>query len=712
MSPGDNATAKPKGVKKSNDMPNIDDELFVVPYSNVTTHPGHKITLLTGSKNEGAAPSASPARVMRFFLRKNEYPASLVNFKVCHTPLSSYEGWMRHMLSNERIRNNLAKAQIVEAVMASATLHIRKYVAGLIAFTSRWCPSTHTNLCRWGEMTITLESVSVLLSLPITGSFDYELSTAETTTIDALIRKAEGYNQQECGEKCFYTWWVSEWFPTKPKLGQVLDDELSVVTFLSLWLSRDVFDDGSGKKTIRRELVMFAIRLAQGVVLPLGRLFLGSLYFHLDSLVADMYASNGYKKVESHIHVAFLQAFLWEHFKGYAPVTATSFSSLCGGSRILRWQKRRPKPGLRLIDFFDNMYAIDFRPWGPVHSFVVQPKTFAVVSDTVLHTDGKNMGPEEIIFMRSCMPGYIPSFFDESLIAIPYNIDRAARQMGFDQGIPFCRPPMPSGDLLPSVLDASIFPSKQSLPFLLSGRKPVATNKYKDFWRKELLVPRDRPSSEILKQHKRLKPLPGKRTKADASDDCSPQEKETTHKRQGLGGENAFTKLARSRHTFLEKYGDSEPLEDGDEAKGKEGSRSDIDRRSVSQYKKEPNRCGELEDATVTETNLELEGVDDARNTVCATSMVAEVLPSKEPSATNKDVFVKYEFNASWFCEGFSEIQRLQGEISEVSSMDYIAFQEEDIERLSKELKLKQASLQKMKAVISQKNELLLKDFP
>lgn len=54
---------------------------------------------------------------------------------------------------------------------------------------------------------------------------------------------------------------------------------------------------------------------------------------------------------------------------------------------------------------------------------------------------------------------------------------------------------------------------------------------------------------------------------------------------------------------------------------------------------------------------------------------------------------MKFEFNASWFYEGFSKIQKLQDETNEVPSVDFIARQEEEIERLSLELKLKQVVL-------------------
>ncbi|XP_026428518.1 uncharacterized protein LOC113324414 [Papaver somniferum] len=540
--------------------------------------------------------------------------------------------------------------------MAYATLHIKKDVVGLITFIYRWSPSTHTAICRWGEMTITLESVAVLLNLPIAGSFHYKLSTEENSTLDAILHKAEEYDQPKKDEKCFYTWWVSQWFPTKPRPGQTLDGKLSVVASLSLWLSRDIFDDAYVKKTIRHNLFMFDINLAKGVVLPLGSLFLGSLYSYLDALAADIHTSNGYKKVESHIHIALLKACLWEHFKGYAPIPATSFSSLYGGSRILRWQNRRQKPGVRLVDFLDNVYAIDFRPWGPVHFFVVQPKTFTTTSDTVLHTDGKDMSSEEIIFLRSCIPGYVPSYFDEFLNVVPYNIDRAASQMGFDQGIPFDRPPMPSKELVSSVLDASLLATKQSLPFPPLGRKPSTTDMYRSFWREKLLafqkfseeivtVPRGEPTLAILEKHKRLKPLPGKRTRDGDSGDYSTQDEGARRSKrqenrpvvfnsshmQGTMKENALTRFARSRNAALEKSGETESLEGDD----KDDVNSVGDEGSVSQSGKESDRFSELVDETVEEINLQGEA-NNAGNAGEATSMIVVALPSKDPPVTDK----------------------------------------------------------------------------
>ncbi|XP_026452096.1 uncharacterized protein LOC113352499 [Papaver somniferum] len=283
--------------------------------------------------------------------------------------------------------------------MASAALQIGKDIDGMITFISRWCMETHTAICRWGEMTITLESVAVLLNLPIIGNLDVVLSEEEEEMHATLVRKSEEYVRKDNEEKFFYTWWVSEWFPKETETALVLDDTLHVAAFLSLWLSRDIFDDGSGMKEIRRNLINFAIKLAKGVALPIGSLFLGSLYTHLDCLAADMYASNGYMKVDSYIHVAFLQVWLWEHFKHYAHNPMTSLPDTYGGSRILQWSKKRPRPRSKLVDFLDNMNEINFRPWTPVHASIVQPNTFASAPDITLHSDGVDITVGDVIFM-------------------------------------------------------------------------------------------------------------------------------------------------------------------------------------------------------------------------------------------------------------------------------------------------------------------------
>lgn len=67
-----------------------------------------------------------------------------------------------------------------------------------------------------------------------------------------------------------------------------------------------------------------------------------------------------------------------------------------------------------------------------MHDSIVQVNTFAPAPNMSLLSDEKNMSVREVVFMRSCTSGYVPSFFRGSCQAVSHNIDRTARHMGFD----------------------------------------------------------------------------------------------------------------------------------------------------------------------------------------------------------------------------------------------------------------------------------------
>lgn len=253
MSP-EESHAVPKDV--GNSKPNVDDEFFTIFYVR-RNHPKHVPILLTGLESEGGARSVPPGDVIRFCLQRKDYSSSPVEFKTPVSPLRSFDKWMQFMISQDCVRASLTKAQIIDAVAASATLQIRKDIPGLVAFISRWCPDTHTAICRWSEMTISLESVVVLLNLPITGNINIKLSEDEEGSRAALVAKSKGFVRKENETRCFYSWWVSQWFPDELEPDQN-NSMLHVAAFLALWLSRDIFNDGSGKKEIRPELINFS----------------------------------------------------------------------------------------------------------------------------------------------------------------------------------------------------------------------------------------------------------------------------------------------------------------------------------------------------------------------------------------------------------------------------------------------------------------------
>ncbi|GMN59597.1 hypothetical protein TIFTF001_028695 [Ficus carica] len=95
-----------------------------------------------------------------------------------------------------------------------------------------------------------------------------------------------------------------------------------VEAMLTLLVSRFIFS-GLPCDTIRKNLFPMAISLGQGKKLPLAPLFLGQLYKHLDLLAEDELLGLSRFRVETYLSTSFLQVFLWQHFKGYAPIPAT-----------------------------------------------------------------------------------------------------------------------------------------------------------------------------------------------------------------------------------------------------------------------------------------------------------------------------------------------------------------------------------------------------
>ncbi|XP_026390189.1 uncharacterized protein LOC113285541 [Papaver somniferum] len=160
----------------------------------------------------------------------------------------------------------------------------------------------------------------------------------------------------------------------------------------------------------------------------------------------------------------------------------------------------------------------------------------------------------ETVFLRSYIPGHVPSLFRGSCGVVPYNIDRYARHMGFDQGVPFRRPSKAPDELLPAILDYSVFAPDKSLPFLLPERKPVTTPKYNIFWQDEFISIhqfvqdvvtnlRGKPSSAVLAKHKLLKDLSSGKRKSSSLDADSPQKNEQRSKNRVGGFQSDSTAL-------------------------------------------------------------------------------------------------------------------------------------------------------------------------
>ena len=61
-----------------------------------------------------------------------------------------------------------------------------------------------------------------------------------------------------------------------------------------------------------------AVKLVKGHSFPLTPYFLGTLYSHLDHFTLDLQHSWDRFHVETFVPIAFLQIWMWEHFRNYA----------------------------------------------------------------------------------------------------------------------------------------------------------------------------------------------------------------------------------------------------------------------------------------------------------------------------------------------------------------------------------------------------------
>ena len=114
--------------------------------------------------------------------------------------------------------------------------------------------------------------------------------------------------------------------------------------FIAFLLSHHLFEGYPHEKILSRHFSL-VIKLARGQSFPLAPYFLGTLYSHLNHFTLDLQRSWGRFQVETFVPVAFLQIWLWEHFRNYAPVPSvlnfykTSLPSPQGLPRSWHWNK-------------------------------------------------------------------------------------------------------------------------------------------------------------------------------------------------------------------------------------------------------------------------------------------------------------------------------------------------------------------------------------
>ncbi|CAF2081365.1 BnaA06g02270D [Brassica napus] len=158
-----------------------------------------------------------------------------VSFPGWRKATSAFKSWATKMSLLHK--PTWQKAGILEAVMAS-TKGFNKDTDLVLRMAERWCPDTNTFLFPWGEATVTLEDVMVLLGFSVLGSPVF-------AAVDGSGEKTVGKLEKEWvkikkDNKVSFVTQVT-WMGRFMDSGDELEVEVEHAAFLGLWLSYFVF---------------------------------------------------------------------------------------------------------------------------------------------------------------------------------------------------------------------------------------------------------------------------------------------------------------------------------------------------------------------------------------------------------------------------------------------------------------------------------------
>lgn len=224
----------------------------------------------------------------------------------------------------------LEASRALELVRLSAKFSIRKNNTNIDLMVSRWSKDTHAFMFLWGDGGPTLQDSAVLMRLSTRGAVAFDpsnLSLANARLVDRLRRaytEAGKCNSHFDKEGCIRaspksgktSWgcWLRYFFKDLPPLGTVpparqatefnekmLGSDLHLAGFLVYWLSFFMIPDFH-YEGLNRTVFLLAVILARGDFVPLGPLFLGSLFHRLDQVHSNTERSMGHYDMVSVVH--------------------------------------------------------------------------------------------------------------------------------------------------------------------------------------------------------------------------------------------------------------------------------------------------------------------------------------------------------------------------------------------------------------------------
>ncbi|CAH2036362.1 unnamed protein product [Thlaspi arvense] len=305
------------------------------------------------------------------------------------------------------------KAGIFEAIKAS-TYTITKNLTLICSVAEKWCPGTKSFVFPWGEATITLEDVMVLLGFSVLGSPVFApLETSETRDSAEKLEKVRLMHYRTAKGCVTQTPWMSSFFGR----GGHREHE----AFLVMWLSLYVFPAKS-RRSISRHVIPMAVRLARGERIALAPAVLASLYRDLDRV-----SGFGREECDGRVNLKSLfklvQVWTWERFKDTRPEPREIPK---GEPRIAQWdslQQRSANVRWSFDDFDWRPYTKPLKNWNPLR-FYVDEAIWVTVEDS--------LDDEFASFARCVRVSHlVGDGFAES-----YYPNRVAMQFGLAQDLP------------------------------------------------------------------------------------------------------------------------------------------------------------------------------------------------------------------------------------------------------------------------------------
>ncbi|KAG5536632.1 hypothetical protein RHGRI_024155 [Rhododendron griersonianum] len=369
-----------------------------------------------------------PSSILRFRVERGDVPCCFVNYEAVSQAPAHWGNWVESVLEDPASMHALTASRVLEPVRLSAKLSIRRNNINIDFMVSRWSKDTHTFVFPWGDCGPTLQDMAVMMRLSTRGSVAFDpsnLSLADARLVDRLRRAYTAAGK--CGSRF-------------DREGRARAPSKS--GFLVYWLSFFVIPDFPYEGP-NHTVFPLAVSLARRDIIPLGPLFLGSLFHHLDQVHANTERSLGRYDMVSVVHTQFLMAFCFEHFPSLAPSPVDLSWSEEPCPRITRWSGvSSTKPWGRRIDDVGTFFP---RPYAELVEGVL-PTNFFSEDDRIVdfQTNGVAVSSSALAAFAAACPCSLPALCAEGTRSVLYRPDRVARQFGYDQGAPGPAPPLKS----------------------------------------------------------------------------------------------------------------------------------------------------------------------------------------------------------------------------------------------------------------------------